>query len=671
MTDLKVIKYSFIAVTVLLSLMIFPLRVYADTENYTYDITENGIFITGFQGDNSSLDLPGEIEGQAVIGIGNDAFSTDASLTEVVIPAGVVYIGENAFSNCPNLVSIRFRGDSPVVGEGAFGNCSPDFKIYYDPLKNGFGSQWNGLPAEAYPTIIPVTGVTLGQSTAFLKIGEVITLSASINPLEASDKNINWTSSNPWVASVDADGSVNALSIGSTVITATTEDGSFTAACNATIYQPPAVPVDELAVARDYDEVRVTWDAVADAEAYEVYRSNTADTGFVKIATVQTNEFFNTGLKTGTDYYYMVRTLNTVNNTTVYSDFTPVITVRSLTKSIGSTLFLYMSDLSNRNSVLARAIQLHYGDPHNTCALTVSESLRRIGMNIPFQTVRTNQVESHLKARGYKRVMDLKQLQPGDICFTTDVYGNLLGGHSTHTFTFMGWANKEKTLMNIVDNQTYTYGSVLHTRTIFRSSITDATAFFYHTDAPDVGSILKLTSGITVNPIDYNKVKISWNAVNGAYGYYIYRATAKNGIYIKVAATNNTAYTDYALTTGKTYYYKVRAYSLAENIQIFGNYTDVSAVTPALPNPADLSGTTASGRAKLTWKGVSSASGYRVYRATSRNGTYTRLISTRYTSITNSGLVSGRYYYYKVRAYRYVGKITVFSKYQYLGIKAK
>lgn len=671
MTDLKAFKYLFIAVTALLSITILPITVYADSGTYTYDTSENGIVISGFQGDFSSLTIPREMDGQVVIGIENGAFSSADTLTDLTIPDGVVYIGENAFSNCPNLVSVRFLGDAPVTGVGAFRNCSPDLKIYYDPAKMGFGSPWNGFTAAAYPTEIPVTGIALDKTTAVLGIGENISIVPAVQPFEATDKAVSFISSDPSVASVDAAGSVSALSAGSTVITAITKDGGFTAACIVTVYQPPAVPVNELAVPRNYDEVRITWDLVTDAEGYEIYRSNTADGSYTKTATVNTNEFNNTGLKTGTVFYYKVRAFRTVSDIIVYSDYTPVIAVKTLTKSIGSTLFLYMSDLNHRNSVLARAIQLHYGDPHNTCALTVSESLRRVGMSIPLQTVRTNQVESQLIARGYKRVMDLKRLQPGDICFTTDVYGNLLGGHSTHTFTFMGWANKEKTLMNIVDNQTYTYGSVLHTRTILRSSITDATAFFYHTDTTDVLSILMLSSGITLSSADYNKVKISWKAADGAYGYYIYRAVSKDGIYVKVAATRNTVYTDTSLTAGKTYYYKVRAYSLAENLQVYGSYSGIYSVTPSLPAPTGLTGSTVSGKIKLSFQGVSSASGYQIYRSTAKNGTYTRIASTKYTSFTNSGLTRGRYYYYKVRAYRYVGKVTVYSKYLYINLPVK
>jgi fibronectin type 3 domain-containing protein len=265
--------------------------------------------------------------------------------------------------------------------------------------------------------------------------------------------------------------------------------------------------------------------------------------------------------------------------------------------------------------------------------------------------------------------MNLNLLQPGDIAFTTDKYGNLLGGHSTHTFIFMSWANKEKTLMNICDNQARTYGSVLHVRPIYNTSLTDATAFFYHTSIPTVSSILKLPAAASVNSVAYNKVKITWDAAPGAYGYKLYRSSSKYGTYSYIGVTRNTDYTDSSVSTGRTYYYKVRAYNYAGTSIVYGDYSDVLNATPFLSAPAAVVNSNSYGKVKLSWKGVSGASGYQVVRSTSRNGSYTSAASTSHTSYTKSGLTRGRTYYYKVRAYKYVGKSKVYSNYSLINVK--
>jgi len=682
-SKVKNLKVCFMSICVtlitLFVLMTFPETAYADTGNYTYYISENGIWITGYNGDDSSLTIPREIDGQTVVGISNGAFSSYINLFNIIIPDSVTYIGDNAFSNCTNLTNARFLGDAPAIGEQVFSNVSSEFMINYDSAKNGFSNPWNGFLTEAYisvpepshaPDFISVTGITLDKNSVSLLVGESLGLLPSIVPSDATNKNIIWTSSNTNIVTVDQSGSLNAVSEGCAILTATTEDGGYIAACSISVFNILDIPNDELAVPQNYNEIKVFWSQVPDATGYEINRSNTASGTYVKIADVQSTEFSNTGLNTGIVYYYKVRAYRAYNDTTIYSDYTPVITVNTLDNSIGSTLFLYMSDFNNRNSVVARAIALHYGDPSNTCAFTVSEAFRRLGMDIPTSTGRTNQVESQLIARGWKREMDLSLLQPGDICFTTDKYGNLLGGHSTHVFIFMGWANKEKTLMNICDNQTGRYGAVLHTRSIFMTSITDATAFFYHTNIPSVSLILKLPSTVNANPISYNKVKISWDVAASAFGYKIYRSTSKYGTYVNIAATSNTSFIDSNALTGKTYYYKVRAYNYIGPSILYGSYSDILVVTPTLSAPSAYVNSNYKGIVKLSWNGVSGRSGYQVYRATSKNGSYSYITATSNTSYTKSGLIRGKTYYYKVRAYRYVGKTKVYSKYTYVNLIA-
>lgn len=668
---------AIITLVTLLILLVTHQTAYADTSNYTYYHNEKGIVITGYDGADSNLIIPGSIDGQVVVGIGNNAFSSSTTLTSIVIPDTVTYIGDNAFSNNTNLTNVKFMGDAPSIGDQVFSSSSPELIIFYSTLRNGFSNPWFGFTTISYvpditpiPVIQPVTGITLDKTSLNLRICESISLIPSLIPVDATNKNITWTSSNPIVAIVDGAGFVQAINLGDAIITATTEDGGLTAICSINVSNTLAAPSGEFAVPLHYDSIKATWSIVPEATGYEIYRSDTINGEYKIITSVQAAEYTEKGLNTGTVYYYKVRAYKAINDTIVYSEYTPIITVKTLDKSINSTLFLYMSDLNNRNSVYARAVAIHYGDPRNTCAITVSEVFRRIGVNMPISTVRTNQVEDHLKARGWKREMNLNLMQPGDIGFTTDRYGNLLGGHSTHVFIFMGWANKEKTLMNISDNQVTRYGSVLHTRTILKSKITDATAFFYRTNLTDVSSILKLQSTVKASPIAYNKVKLTWDSAPGAYGYKIYRSTAKNGTYIDIATTSTKSYIDTKVVTGKTYYYKVRAYNKIQTSKIYGAYSNILAAKPVLTKPATYVKSNANRYVKLTWNGVSGANGYQVYRSTSKNGLYSRVTATSKTTYAKSGLTIGKDYYYKVRAYRYVGKTKVYSDFSFINLKA-
>ncbi|MGJ7031111.1 leucine-rich repeat protein [Niabella hirudinis] len=85
------------------------------------------------------------------------------------------------------------------------------------------------------PSIIntPVSGITLNVSTTYINLetGGTKKLIATITPANATNQAVTWGSSNTDVATVDANGKVTALKIGTVIITATTADGSKTAGC--------------------------------------------------------------------------------------------------------------------------------------------------------------------------------------------------------------------------------------------------------------------------------------------------------------------------------------------------------------------------------------------------------------------------------------------------------
>jgi uncharacterized protein YjdB len=71
-----------------------------------------------------------------------------------------------------------------------------------------------------------VAGITLNETNATLNEGQTVQLTANVSPELADNKNLAWTSSNTDVATVDQSGLVTAIKKGTTVITATSTDGS-------------------------------------------------------------------------------------------------------------------------------------------------------------------------------------------------------------------------------------------------------------------------------------------------------------------------------------------------------------------------------------------------------------------------------------------------------------
>lgn len=85
------------------------------------------------------------------------------------------------------------------------------------------------------PTEVSVTSVSLNKSTLDIKVGETAALTATINPTNATNKNVTWESDNTQIATVDTAGKVTAIKEGTAKITVKTKDGNHTATCIVTV----------------------------------------------------------------------------------------------------------------------------------------------------------------------------------------------------------------------------------------------------------------------------------------------------------------------------------------------------------------------------------------------------------------------------------------------------
>jgi len=161
------------------------------------------------------------------------------------------------------------------------------------------------------------------------------------------------------------------------------------------------------------------------------------------------------------------------------------------------------------------------------------------------------------------------------------------------------------------------------------------------------------TPAVKVSNKGIKSLKISWGKVTGASKYRIYRSAEKNSGFKKVKTTTARSWTNSSLTTGKRYYYKVRA--------VYGSYTSaLSSVKSNRPRPAKAVITRLSrqgGNIVVKWKKVKNADGYMIYRAASKNGKYKKLKDTKAGTVYTSVHPGSKTFYYKVRAYKvYKGK---------------
>lgn len=145
------------------------------------------------------------------------------------------------------------------------------------------------------------------------------------------------------------------------------------------------------------------------------------------------------------------------------------------------------------------------------------------------------------------------------------------------------------------------------------------------------------------------KNELTWTKLAGAKEYQIWRSTAKNGTCKLIKTTTSTSYTDSNSTAGKTYYYKVKAvHSVAKASSAF------SAIKSGLCDLAQpnvkVTNAAATGKVKLSWTKLAGAKSYKIYRSTSKTGSFTPVKTTTALSYTDPNTTAGKTYYYKVQA---------------------
>jgi fibronectin type 3 domain-containing protein len=358
--------------------------------------------------------------------------------------------------------------------------------------------------------------------------------------------------------------------------------------------------VTSKATASSYNSIKLTWTPAAGVDGYDIYRSTSSNGTFTKITSIAdpTAYYTNTGLNTGTTYYYKIQTYFTFDNgEKIYGAFSPVVSAKpvlavpaspkaaSASYSSIKTSWTAVSGASGYEVSRATSSTGTYSVVGNT---TTATSLTNTGLS-------TNKVY-YYKIRAYRMVG------------TTKVYSG--------------------------------YTTVVSAKPI-----------------PAVPTNFKAASA------SYSSIKTSWTAVSGASGYEVYRATSSTGTYSLVGKTTTaTSFTNTGLSTNKVYYFKVKAYRMVGTTKVYSGYTTAVSAKPIPSVPTNFKTARYSSTSiKTTWSAVTGASGYEVYRATTSTGTYSLVKTTTSLYYTNTGLTTGRTYYYKARSYKLVGTVKVYS----------
>ena len=183
---------------------------------------------------------------------------------------------------------------------------------------------------------------------------------------------------------------------------------------------------------------------------------------------------------------------------------------------------------------------------------------------------------------------------------------------------------------------------------------------------------LKLTEliGVKVKTQGTNSLTLAWDKNASAKGYIIEQY--KGGKWTQVAKTSsNTAvtYTVNGLAADTTYTFRIKAYVISGESEIYGGYVKIAGKT-RIPNVAKFTGSAVSASAvKLDWSKNDKATGYVIEQY--KGGKWTALATTKNNTtltFTVKGLAEGTTYSFRIKSFRKTGSTTEFS--EYTAIKA-
>lgn len=151
-------------------------------------------------------------------------------------------------------------------------------------------------------------------------------------------------------------------------------------------------------------------------------------------------------------------------------------------------------------------------------------------------------------------------------------------------------------------------------------------------------------------------VSLTWDAVSGATGYTVKRATTSGGPYTTLAANwSGPAYTDSTVSNGTAYYYVVAAVNSAGSSPVSSEASATPQAPSTAPGPFTLSGTGGNASAALIWTAASGAASYTVARSTAGGASAILAADVTALTYTDATAVNGITYTYQVTAVNSAG----------------
>ena len=618
--------------------------------------------------------------------LGYSMFSNCTQLTSVSLPSGLKRIGSCLFLGCTRLSAITIPSSVTTIESNAFTHCDSIAAI---TLPGGLRTMGDAVCSQmAKLTTATVSGgVTYLSNYAFNDCPSLktITLPNTVRSIgicafryDTALKDVYFNGSVTQWTSIQIAGEGNSA--------------LYNADVHCTGLSAPTVTGGNDAQGRP----TLKWNAVTGAAKYEVYRARSLNGDYIKYSTVTGTSYTNISyIENGNTYYYKVRALDANGTAGAWSS------IVSVTYRAASTGTLSAPTVTGGNDAQGRPT-LKWNAVSGAAKYEVYRARSRSGEYIKYSTVtgtsytNTSYIEDgntyYYKVRALKSdgtagawssivSVTYRAASTGTLSAPTVTGGNDAQGRPTLKWNAVSGAAKyEVYRARSKDGDYIKYSTVTGTSYTNTSYIENGNTYYYKVRALDANgtagawsSVVSVTykqtlpaPTVTGGNDAQGRPTLKWNAVSGAAKYEVYRARSKDGDYIKYSTVTGTSYTNTSyIENGNTYYYKVRALDANGTAGAWSSIVSVTyraASTGTLSAPIVTGGNDAQGRPTLKWNAVTGAAKYEVYRARSKDGTYTKYSTTTGTAYTNiSYIENGNTYYYKVRALKSDGTAGAWS----------
>jgi len=638
---------------------------------------------------------------QSVTSIGDWSFGNCASLDNIVIPGNVTSIGQYAFCSCHSLKTITLPEGLTHIPEGMFNDCLALTHITLPESITSIDNYAFNLCTTLENITIPKNVTSIGDWAFSTTILKSITIPEGVTSI--GDRTFNGCA---FMTSVTLPKSLrsiadaafqgcaalesitipqNVTTLGDSVFRWCSQLKEITFTGNAptsfhdnafsTLTVTARYPVDKatwtedvmqnyggdqvtwvgygeklatpaVKAANDAAGVKVTWNKIAGATSYKVYRK-TSTSGWFAIKSGLTGlTYTDTTAKSGITYYYTVRAINDSQQSSFKSSSAikhlaqPTVTLSNT--STGMKISWGKVTGAAKYVVYRCTNGKSWKSVATVTGTTYTDTTAKSGTTY-YYTVRAVNGSTYSSYITTQKLVRLAQPEVKLANAATGVkisWGKVTGAESYKVYrkTTGGWVAIKSGITNL--------------------SFTDTTAksgtTYYYTVRAVKGS--SYSSYVSTKKLTYlaqpaitlsnasTGVKVSWGKVTGASSYKVYRKTTGGSWTAIKSGLTALSFTDTTAKSGTTYYYTVRAVKGASLSSYITTQKIIRLSQPTVKTAA------VTGGVKVTWGKVTGAASYKVYRKTS-GGSWAAIKSgLTGTSYTDKSAVKGRTYYYTVRA---------------------